>query len=655
VRTTDGPLDLRLFARASLEGELVREAGELFEVTLRGLRYYSGLFGRRYPFTKYDQVFVPEYGYGAMEHPGCVTFNERFLFRARVTDESRRRRAEVLLHEMAHMWFGNLVTMRWWDDLWLNEGFAVAMSPMAQAEATRFSEAWTIFTHDVAPVARRQDQLPTTHPIAAEVPDTDAVRSNFDAITYKKGALVLRQLMTTLGREHFFAGLSRYFDRHAFANADLRDFLEALEEGSGSSLSAWSKEWLETPGVNTLTAEWDGSHDHAAAGTARLQLHQSAPVNFPVLRTHRVQVGLYDDRDGRLQLRRPLDVHVHGPSATVEIGPGERRPDVVIVNDDGLAYVKTRLDPMSEARVLTSLSTLADPVTRSVCWWALWDGVLDAELPARVFRAAVTRHAPAERPIGVLQFLLDRAEESATIFGAPDATSTALDRLCQWARGELAQAGPASDDQLQWARFFATTARGDADLDELDRILEGGGEIEGLAIDRDLRWHVARRLAAAGRLDLVSIEAELARDPSDEGVRQAAAVRSAIPSPAVKASCWQLMVDGTGSLALRRAIMSGFQQPEQYELLDEYVDPYLAALPRVWDQAGEEAGAAFARGLFPRFTSDDDLVFERISKLLTGSPLPSQLVRILREERALLSQAARARDVDAEWTGRVQP
>ena len=353
VRDEHDGIPLGVFCRQSLAPYL--DADEIFEVTRQGFDFFHGSFGIKYPFGKYDQLFVPEFKEGAMENAGCVTFVENYIFRSRVTDFAREARAETILHEMAHMWFGDLVTMRWWDDLWLNESFATWAGTLAQAEATRWTSAWTTFAQLYKAWAYRQDQLPSTHPIAADIPDIAAVEVNFDGITYAKGASVLKQLVAYVGRENFLDAVRKYFAAHAWGNATLADLLAALEETSGRDLAAWSEQWLQTAGVNTLRPSYTLDDDGRFTEFA---VEQEAAASHPVLRSHRIAIGLYDLTADGLVRRHRVETDVAGPRTVVTELAGQPRPDLVLVNDDDLSYAKIRLDAHSLRTLVESISRI---------------------------------------------------------------------------------------------------------------------------------------------------------------------------------------------------------------------------------------------------------------------------------------------------------
>jgi aminopeptidase N len=637
VRASHRGIDLGIWCRGSLMEHL--DPDEIFEITRAGLDFYEALFDHPYVFGKYDQVFVPECSVGAMENPGCVTFTERYIFRARVTEAAREGRAGTILHEMAHMWFGDLVTMRWWDDLWLNESFATYMATHSLARATRFTNAWVTFANEEKTWALAQDQLPSTHPIAADIPDTDAVRTHFDGITYAKGASVLRQLVAWVGEDAFTAGLRTYFRRHRFGNAELADFLAVLQEASGRELGGWSREWLETAGVNTLRPV------AGRGGAAALAIAQEAPAAHPTLRRHRLAVGRYALSDGHLRRAERTELDVEGALTPVEgmrlAEPGE----LVLVNEGDLAYAKLRLDPNSLETSLRHLSRLDDPLARTLCWAAAWDMTRDGELPARRWVALVAEHAVAETDVGTLQRLLAQAELAADLYGDPGNRAALRGLLAARAEAALDAAEPGSDAQLIWARALVSTAA-DERLAWARSLLDGGAEVSGLAVDTDLRWHIVATLAAAGAAERELIDAEVERDPTDIGRRRAEGAVASIPDEAVKRETWDRMVgDRELPLATLRALMGGFHRPGQDELLRPYVDRYVAALPPIWKERSTEEAMALTGGLYPSWIVDDEVVAAADRGLTAG--LPAIADRILSENRDRTLRAMRARAADA--------
>ncbi|MGH2723100.1 MAG: aminopeptidase N [Actinomycetota bacterium] len=642
VRDHYRDIELGLYCRRSLAEHL--DHGEMFEITKQSFEFFERVFEYPYPFAKYDQVFVPEYTAGAMENAGCVTFNEtRYIFRAKVTDAAREWRAGTVTHEMAHMWFGDLVTMRWWDDLWLNESFASYMGELATAEATRFKNAWSSFASYQKTWAYQQDQLPTTHPISANVVDTQSIHLNFDGITYAKGASVLKQLVAWVGRERFLEGTSRYFRRHEWANAELTDFLAALEEVSGRDLGAWSKEWLETAGVNTLRPELEEGEGRKIRSAAILQ---DAPPDHPTLRSHRVAVGLYDRTDRGLVRRRRVELDVRGKRTEVPELAGERWPDLLLVNDDDLAYAKIRFDEHSWATIAERLGEIGESLPRALCWTAAWDMTRDAELPARDYLALVLRHAEREADISVLQTLLGQAASAVSVYGDPANREPALTALAEGSLEALRRTEPGSDHQLAWARSFISAATSDEQVDAVRDLLDGSLSFDGLAVDTDLRWHIVASLAAAGAADAGLIDAELERDPTDQGRRHAAAARAARATPEAKEEAWRTVTEDT-SLALAAAedVMAGFQQPGQRELLEPFAQRYFEDLPRVWESRELPAALAFAENLYPRLVVGPEVV-EATDRYLAGPGVPGPVRRLLLEGKDGMERALRARAAD---------
>jgi aminopeptidase N len=642
VHDVHGDIPLGIYCRRSLFEFLDPE--EILTVTKQGFDWFTEAFGRPYAFTKYDQLFVPEFNAGAMENAGCVTFLEDYVFRSKVTDAARERRAETILHEMAHMWFGDLVTMRWWDDLWLNESFATYVSVLCQADATRFTGAWTTFANNEKTWAYKQDQLPSTHPVVADMVDMHAVEVNFDGITYAKGASVLKQLVAWVGQDRFLAGMKTYFERHAWGNTELRDLLRVLEEASGRDLSLWSKEWLETAGVNTLRAEFELADD----GTfAAFRLLQESPSDWPTLRSHRVAIGLYDlEGSGVLARRHRVELDVTGAVTDVPSLVGQRQPDLVLVNDDDLTYAKIRLDERSLATAVAHLGKLPDSLPRALCWAAAWDMTRDAEMAARDYLALVLANIGSESDIGVVQTLLAQCQAAIFAFGDPANRAAALQLLNAGALDFLRSAPPGSDHQLAWARAWVATSRANEDLTAVRGLLTGATAFDGLAVDTDLRWHVVRSLAARGVLTEDEITAEAERDPTAAGQRQAAAARAARPTAEAKAEAWTAIVDDTElPNAVLSALLGGFMQHEQADLIRPYVEPYFAVVPRLWSSRTSEVAINILTGAYPHVLIEPETLERTDAYLAQGTVEPS-VRRVLIESRDGVARALRARERD---------
>ncbi len=398
-RHQHGDLDLGLYARRSMERYLDEQSPEILEITSQGLDFYAEMFDQPYPFAKYDQVFVPEYNSGAMENVGCVTYNEAYLFRDPATESQRLDRAETFLHELAHMWFGNLVTMRWWDDLWLNESFATYISYLAMTEATRFTNAWKVFNADIKRWAYQQDQLPTTHPIAGEAADTEIAFLNFDGITYGKGASVLKQLVKYIGRDAFRDGLRIYFKRYGWSNATLDEFLGALEESSGANLQEWAKLWLRTASVNTLSTEWETAGDRLSA----MAIRQTAPTDHPTLRPHALEVALAKNGTGGPLRVESISAWIDGPDTPIAEARGREVPDLVFPNYGDHAYAKVSLDAASVDFVRHDLDKVQDPLLRELLWMSLWEMVRDRELRSTEYLAIGRSELPDEPDLDIVE------------------------------------------------------------------------------------------------------------------------------------------------------------------------------------------------------------------------------------------------------------
>jgi len=641
-RAEDGrEIPLRLLCRASLADHL--DTGPLFDLTRRGFDFFHEVFATPYPFTKYDQVFAPEFNVGAMENAACVTVNEKYVFRSRATAALRERRAETLLHELAHMWFGDLVTMRWWDDLWLNESFATYAGVLAQSEVTEWTGAWTTFAHLRKAEAYRQDQLPSTHPIAADIPDVAATEVNFDGITYLKGASVLKQLVSYVGRESFLTAIRRYVRRYAWGSATLSDLLDVLEEASGRDLATWSKEWLETSGVNTLRPVWE--FDDAGRVTS-CTVVQEAPEDHRVLRSHRVAIGLYNTGPDGLVRRRRVEVDVVGARTEVPELVGEIRPELALLNDDDLTYAKVRLDDRSLRTLLGGIGDIRDPLAAAQAWAIAWDMTRDAELPARDYVRLVVAGLRSVADANLAQTLVDQARKAVHDYASPSWRPSGRQTLADLAHELLGTAEPGSDLQLVYMQALVGVATAPAHLAVLRGILDGTGRPDGLTVDSDLRWALLRRLVARGAAGAPEIDAELRRDRSAAGERHAVACTAAIPTSDAKESAWQRILSGTLSNSLLRATLEGFTEPDHRDLLEPFADRYFAEIGRVWSDLGGGTAQRFARDGFPSGAVTERTVASA-DACLGRDDLPASLRRLLNEGRDELVRAIRARRHDA--------
>ena len=651
-RDENGEIALGIFCRATLAEFM--DAERLFTQTKQGFGFYHKNFGVPYAFGKYDQLFVPEFNAGAMENAGAVTFLEDYVFRSKVTRASYERRAETVLHEMAHMWFGDLVTMRWWDDLWLNESFATFASVLCQSEATEFTEAWTTFANSEKSWAYRQDQLPSTHPVAADIPDLAAVEVNFDGITYAKGASVLKQLVAYVGLEHFLSGLRDYFRAHAFDNATFDDLLAALEKASGRDLSDWGRQWLKTTGLNTLRADFDIDADGRFTRFAVTQ--SGAAPGAGETRVHRLAIGVYDDDgSGKLVRAHREELDISGASTEVPALVGISHGKLVLVNDDDLTYCSLRLDPESLQTALDRIADIAEPLPRTLVWSAAWEMTRDAELRARDFVALVSGGIQAETEVGVAQRLLLQAQTALSSYAHPQWAQSEgwpafADRLLELARAAVA----GSDHQLAFVNALCTSLLSTRHVVVLADLLDHDPAelgLAGLSIDTDLRWRIVTALAAAGEIDADGpatpfIDAEVQRDPTAAGKRFGAQASAARPQAAVKESAWKTVTEDDALANITaRSIIAGFVKPGQAELLKPFGARYFAAIRGIWERRSSEVAQTVVVGLYPSWDISDDGI-AAADAFLADPELPAALRRLVLEGRAGIERSLRARQFD---------
>lgn len=657
---------LALYCRASMAESF--DTAELFQLTKQGLEFFNSLFDYPYPWGKYDQAFVPEYNLGAMENPGLVTFTENYVFASRAADSQYQGRANTLLHEMAHMWFGDLVTMQWWDDLWLKESFADYMGTLGVDRTTGWDTAWVNFANNRKAWAYVQDQLPTTHPIVADIPDLEAAKQNFDGITYAKGASVLKQLVAYVGFDAFIAGSRQYFRSHEYGNTTLADLLGALSQASGRDLTVWARQWLQTSGISTLRVELELADDAPGHGTMEqvtlLQEAMDPATGRSELRPHRLRIGLYNFDDAGMLVRTDsVETDLPGASEPVAELGGKARPALLLVNDEDLSYAKVRLDPVSEATVRASLDRIADPMARALCWTALWNSARDGETPAALYVDAVRRFAPAETGIGVLLNILGNASTALDHYVPADERDALRAAFAAAAAGKLRAAEPGSDQQLAWARTLATLSRTDgSQLPVLRSLLDGATVVPGLAVDAELRWSLWHALAAHGQASVAELDAELARDTTASGRAGHATALAARPEAAVKAAAWEAAVRGTGlSNQLLSATIAGFNTGPA-DLLDPFVEPYFGCLEAVWAERSIEIASRIVRGFYPGSrdllpgagSPDEHPVIVRTDAWLADHrDAPRALRRIIIEQRSHLHRALTAQS--ASKTPSVAP
>ena len=645
---------LGVYCRKSLVEHM--DSAEILDLTKRGFAYYEDLFATSYAFTKYDQIFVPEFNAGAMENAGCVTHRDDYIFRSRPVEARVERRAVTILHELAHMWFGDMVTMTWWNDLWLNESFAEFTSTLATAEVTRWSQAWTTFQTLEKGWAYNQDQLSSTHPVAAEINDLHDVEVNFDGITYAKGASVLAALVGYVGRDNFFAGIQRYLAAHAYANAELADLLRELETVSGRDLSTWTRLWLQEAGVTTLRMQVTTDADSVITQAA---VRQEIPADSPAsLRPHRVAIGCYSltgqGTDARLERTDRIELDVDGELTPVPELVGTKRADVLVLNDDDLTYAKIRLDEDSLAQGLAHIDAFTESLPRSIVLASAWDMTRDGELAASRFLKAALPALGVEEHSSVIQGLLGRVATCLSGFLPPavrhDLAQQTADQLLTLVRA--AQAG--SDKQLQLVRALAAHAVTGEQLDVVTGLLEGSAVLDGLDVDQDLRWDLLTALVAADRYGEEQIRAEEAQDRTTTGRERAAEARAAIPTPEAKAATWRALIDDASmpnetQVRVLRGLTSVERRPE---LLVPFVSSYVETIDSVWSSRTFHMAENLLTGLWSCSTvglDGSDPATALKGWLESHAQAPAALRRIVRENlddtlRVARAQAAESAD-----------
>ncbi|MDQ1173991.1 aminopeptidase N [Microbacterium testaceum] len=638
-------IPLGVFARKSLWQHL--DADYVFDKTRQGFAYFEEKFGFPYPFAKYDQLFVPEFNAGAMENAGAVTFTETYVFRSKVTDAVKERRVVTILHELAHMWFGDLVTMKWWNDLWLNESFAEWASTIATAEATEWEAAWTTFNAMEKTWAYRQDQLPSTHPVVAEINDLEDVQVNFDGITYAKGGSVLKQLAAWVGIEQFFAGVAAYFQKHQWSNTEVGDLLTELETTSGRDLGDWAKKWLETAGVNTLTPLIEESGN----GTiTRFAIVQTAPSDYPTIRPHRLGVGFYSLNDaGALERVHRIELDVDGDRTEVAELRGIRRPDLVLLNDDDLAYAKIRLDERSLATAIAHLKDISDPLARSLVWGAAWDQTRDAEASATDYLDLVLQNIGSETESTTVRTTLGQLQLAANSYVAPATRDAARERVADglWQLAQKAEAG--SDSQLQFVTAFASAASTPAHAETVKALRDGSTTLDGLEIDTDLSWQLLVSLASAGVVTAADIDEARAADNTAKGGEFAAMAKASLPSHEAKQEAWSSLIDSADAPnTIVRSTAAGFTNPTTVGVLADFVEPYFAMLLPIWESRSYQIAQYLIVGLYPAALANKALRDATRQWLSQNADAAPALRRLVGENLAGVERALAVQERDAQ-------
>ncbi|MGY3263339.1 aminopeptidase N [Frigoribacterium sp. 2355] len=644
LNSSDGrTIPLGIFTRRSLTEYL--DADYIFEKTRQGFAYYEEKFDYAYPFDKYDQLFVPEFNAGAMENAGAVTFVETYVFRSKVTDAIKERRVVTILHELAHMWFGDLVTMKWWNDLWLNESFAEWASTISTAEATEWTEAWTTFQAMEKSWAYRQDQLPSTHPVVATINDLEDVQVNFDGITYAKGGSVLKQLVAWVGIDAFYAGVAAYFKKHHHSNTELSDLLVELEATSGRELTSWSKLWLETAGVNTLRPELEVDENGVITSFAVLQ---EAAADHPTIRPHRLAIGLYALQGDALVRTDRVEIDVDGTRTEVPELVGLNRGDLVLINDDDLAYAKIRLDEVSLATAIAHLSKISNPLARALVWGSVWDATRDAETSASDYVRLVLDNIATETESTTIRTTLSQLLQTARSYVAPARRTSTITEVGDglWALAQGAEAG--SDAQFQFVTFFAAIASTETHQEALAGLLDGSLALEGLTVDTDLRWQLLEGLVLVGGAGEAEIDAALAEDNTANGAQAAARARATIATTEGKLAAFASVVDSAEQPnAIVRATTLGFQHTNDPAILQPLVERYFASLTGIWESRSYHIADTLVSGLYPAGLADQALV-DASYAWLEANPETPALRRIVSESVAGVERALRVQAVDQQ-------
>lgn len=630
---TDVTVPMAIYCRRSLAEHL--DADRLFTETKQGFDFFHAHFGMAYPFGKYDQVFCPQYNMGAMENAACVTIRDEYVFTSKATHYKYERRAETILHELAHMWFGDLVTMRWWDDLWLNESFATWSAALSQAEATGYDTAWVTFANVEKSWAYSQDQLPSTHPILADATDIETVEQNFDGITYAKGASVLKQLQAYVGRDAFLAGVRRHFADHAWGNATFDDLLAALQTASGRDLSGWADQWLKTTGINRLSPAFqvaDGTYTTFAVDQA------GAEPGADELRTHRIAVGLYSLVDDRVTRTHRVELDVSAARTQVPELVGAPVADLVLVNDEDLTYCLMQLDEASLAFVVDNIDRIDDPMARTLSWSAAWEATRDGEMKARDFIRLVVRGARAETELAVLERILGQATTALRTYADPAwAETEGRDLLIDaFLAGEREGT---EETSLVFAQALTRLPLNDAAADHLERVLAE-------STDAELRWLALAALIAYGRADVDAVRAERSRDRSATGAQAALRAEAAVNDPAVKRRVWEEVVAGDLANLDARHRMAGLVYPGSTEHLMPLAEAYFDVAPKLWEHPSTEMALTTLNGLYPVW----DISTEGLARAdaFLYHDLPAGLRRVIAEQHDRVARALRNRAVDAE-------
>ena len=640
---------MAMYCRQALAKAFSKDVDYLFDITKKGFAFYAKTWGVPYPYAKFDQIYVPEYNAGAMENIGMVTIRDQYVFESKVTDAYAERRVVTVLHELAHMWFGDYVTMKWWNDLWLNESFAEFTSTLATAEATEWHDAWATFCSGEKSWALRQDQLPTTHPIVAPINDLNDTYVNFDGITYAKGASVLKQLAFYVGRTQFFEGIHNYLNRHAYSNATLADLLSELEKTSGRDLKAWSAKWLEESGINTIAT---GLTVNADGTIAELKLTQSAPAEHPVLRPHRLAVGFYneDAATGKIVRTEQFELDVDGETTIVEAAAGKPRPAFVLVNDDDLTYTKIRFDAESQAFAEANLHRFDDALARAVTWLAFWDMTRDGEFPAERFVDMTLRLLATETESTTFRYALAQVSTTAWHYTAPAERAEIVKHVAAELFKLAGQAKAGSDEQFQLVTAYLGYGEpGDeAFVANAKGLLDGSVAFDGLEIDNNFRWTIINALSTVNAIDQAGIDAELAKRETTENREFAYGARAVAGTAEAKAWAWNeaLHNDELTNMQLE-AVAGGFAATPRADLAEPYAEKYFEVADWIWEHKTFHMAEALLEGLYPGYADPAKLVELGDAWLASHKGADNALQRIVRGNVEASHRTLKVRDFNA--------
>ncbi|WP_137656110.1 aminopeptidase N [Bifidobacterium moukalabense] len=640
---------MAMYCRQALADAFAKDVDYLFDITKKGFAFYAKTWGVPYPYAKYDQIYVPEYNAGAMENIGMVTIRDQYVFESKVTDAYAERRVVTVLHELAHMWFGDYVTMKWWNDLWLNESFAEFTSTLATAEATEWKDAWATFSSGEKSWALRQDQLSTTHPIVAPINDLNDTYVNFDGITYAKGASVLKQLVFYVGRDKFFQGINNYLNKHAYSNATLADLLAELELTSGRDLKAWSAQWLERSGINTIATEVEENED----GTIRqLVLRQSAPAEHPVLRAHRLAVGFYneDPATGRIVRTEQFELDVNGETTVVDAAAGKVRPDLILVNDDDLTYTKLRFDERSLKFAAENLYRFGDALARSVIWLAFWDMTRDGELPARQFIDTSLAALATEHESTTFRYALAQISTTVWHYTAPADRAAVVEHVAAelFKLANAAEAG--SDEQFQLiTAYLGYGEPGDEDFAANAKgLLDGSVTLKGLEIDNNFRWTIINALSTVNEIGQAEIDAELAKRETTENREFALGARAVAGTADAKAWAWNEALTNNELTNMQlEAVAGGFASTPRADLAEPYAEKYFEVADWIWQNKTFHMAEALLEGLYPGYADPAKLVELGDAWLEAHEHADNALKRIVRGNVEASHRTLKVRDFNA--------